>query len=147
MEGIKEIENIVWKEFGKKPSTVNSLSGGSINRVYHLVVGKAEFVIKINLSNRFPNMFEKEKKGLELLAKSSFKIPKPIAFGTLENFDYLILEYIAPGEHINWEIFGEKLAEMHRKTSSNFGLNYNNYIGSLKQNNNYKSTWEEFYSN
>ena len=147
MENIKESENIVWKEFGKKPSTVNSFSGGSINRVYHLVVGKAEFVIKINLSNRFPNMFEKEKKGLELLAKSSFKIPKPIAFGALENFDYLILEYIQPGSSINWGIFGEKLAEMHRKTSSNFGLNYNNYIGSLEQNNNYKSTWEEFYSN
>ena len=147
MEGIKEIENIVWKEFGKKPSTVNSLSGGSINRVYHLVIGKVEFVIKINLSNRFPNMFEKEKKGLELLAKSSFKIPKPIAFGTLENFDYLVLEYIQPGSSINWEIFGFKLAQLHKITHSQFGLDHNNYIGSLEQNNNYKSTWEEFYSN
>ena len=147
MESIKEIENIVCKEFGKKPSTVNSLSGGSINRVYHLVVEKVEFVIKINLSNRFPNMFEKEKKGLELLAKSSFKIPNPIAFGTLENFDYLVLEYIQPGSSINWEIFGFKLAQLHNITNSQFGLDHNNYIGSLEQNNNYKSTWEEFYSN
>ena len=147
MEGIKEIENIVCKEFGKKPSTVNSLSGGSINRVYHLVVEKVEFVIKINLSNRFPTMFEKEKRGLEILSHSTFKIPKPIAFGTLENFDYLVLEYIQPGSSINWEIFGFKLAQLHKITHSQFGLDHNNYIGSLEQNNNYKSTWEEFYSN
>ena len=147
MEGIKEIENIVCKEFGKKPSTVNSLSGGSINRVYHLVVEKVEFVIKINLSNRFPTMFEKEKRGLEILSHSTFKIPKPIAFGTLENFDYLVLEYIQPGSSINWEIFGFKLAQLHKITHTQFGLDHNNYIGSLEQNNNYKSTWEEFYSN
>ena len=147
MESIKEIENIVCKEFGKKPSTVNSLSGGSINRVYHLVVEKVEFVIKINLSNRFPTMFEKEKRGLEILSHSTFKIPKPIAFGTLENFDYLVLEYIQPGSSINWEIFGFKLAQLHKITHSQFGLDHNNYIGSLEQNNNYKSTWEEFYSN
>ena len=147
MESIKEIENIVCKEFGKKPSTVNSLSGGSINRVYHLVVEKVEFVIKINLSNRFPTMFEKEKRGLEILSHSTFKIPKPIAFGTLENFDYLVLEYIQPGSSINWEIFGFKLAQLHKIAHSQFGLDHNNYIGSLEQNNNYKSTWEEFYSN
>jgi len=141
------VNKILQKVIAKTPKNIQLLTGGDINQVYHCTFDKQDLVVKLNGANKFPNMFEKEKKGLELLAKSSFKIPKPIAFGTLENFDYLILEYIAPGEHINWEIFGEKLAEMHRKTSSNFGLNYNNYIGSLKQNNNYKSTWEEFYSN
>jgi len=141
------VNKILQKVIANTPKNIQLLTGGDINQVYHCTFDKQDLVVKLNSANKFPNMFEKEKKGLELLAKSSFKIPKPIAFGTLENFDYLVLEYIQPGSSINWGILGEKLAEMHRKTSSNFGLNYNNYIGSLEQNNNYKSTWEEFYSN
>lgn len=141
------INKILKKVIAKTPKNIQLLTGGDINQVYHCTFDKQDLVVKLNSANKFPNMFEKEKKGLELLAKSTFKIPKPIAFGTLENFDYLVLEYIQPGSSINWEIFGEKLAELHRKTSTNFGLNYNNYIGSVQQINNCENTWEEFYSN
>ena len=141
------VNKILQTVIAKTPKNIQLLTGGDINLVYHCTFDKQDLVIKLNSANKFPNMFEKEKKGLELLAKSSFKIPKPLAFGTLENFDYLVLEYIQPGSSINWEIFGFKLAQLHKITHSQFGLDHNNYIGSLEQNNNYKSTWEEFYSN
>jgi len=141
------VNKILQKVIAKTPKNIQLLTGGDINQVYHCTFDKQDLVVKLNSANKFPNMFEKEKKGLELLAKSSFKIPNPIAFGTLENFDYLVLEYIQPGSSINWEIFGFKLAQLHKITHSQFGLDHNNYIGSLEQNNNYKSTWEEFYSN
>ena len=141
------LNEIIRKELGINPHKSTALFGGDINQVYRCTFDKQDLVVKLNSANKFPNIFEKEKKGLELLAKSNFKIPKPLAFGNLENFDYLVLEYIQPGSSIDWEIFGEKLAELHRKTSSKFGLNYHNYIGSLVQNNNFENTWEEFYSN
>jgi len=141
------VNKILQKVIANTPKNIQLLTGGDINQVYHCTFDKQDLVVKLNSANKFPNMFEKEKKGLELLAKSTFKIPKPIAFGTLENFDYLVLEYIQPGSSINWEIFGFKLAQLHKITHSQFGLDHNNYIGSLEQNNNYKSTWEEFYSN
>ena len=141
------VNKILQKVIANTPKNIQLLTGGDINQVYHCTFDKQDLVVKLNSANKFPNMFEKEKKGLELLAKSTFKIPKPIAFGTLENFDYLVLEYIQPGSSINWEIFGFKLAQLHKITHTQFGLDHNNYIGSLEQNNNYKSTWEEFYSN
>ena len=141
------VNKILQKVIANTPKNIQLLTGGDISQVYHCTFDKQDLVVKLNGANKFPNMFEKEKKGLELLAKSSFKIPNPIAFGTLENFDYLVLEYIQPGSSINWEIFGFKLAQLHKITYPQFGLDHNNYIGSLVQNNNFKSTWEEFYSN
>ena len=48
-------------------------------------------------------MFEKEKKGLELLTKSSFIIPKVFSIGNLKQLDYILLEYIKPGIDRNWK--------------------------------------------
>ena len=141
------INKILQKVIAKTPKNIQLLTGGDINQVYRCTFDKQDLVVKLNSANKFPNMFEKEKKGLELLAKSTFKIPKPIAFGTLENYDYLILEYIHPGNSINWEMFGEKLAHLHNLTNPKFGLDYDNYIGSLLQKNSYKNSWEEFYTN
>ncbi len=141
------INKILQKVIAKTPKNIQLLTGGDINQVYHCTFDKQDLVVKLNSANKFPNMFKKEKKGLELLAKSTFKIPKPIAFGTLENFDYLIMEYIQPGNELNWIKFGQNLALMHQITNQNFGLDYDNYIGSIQQINNYEDGWEEFYSN
>jgi fructosamine-3-kinase len=81
-------------------------------------------------------MFEKEANGLRLLAKThTFKIPKTIAQGEINNHSYLLLEYISPGETGNhfWENFGKKLAQLHQNTAASFGLDHDNYIGSLMQ--------------
>ena len=89
-------------------------------------------------------MFEKEKKGLELLNKSSFIIPNVFSSGSLKQLGYLILEYIKPSKSINWKIFGEKLASLHQITSQEFGLDYDNYIGSIEQINSCDKNWFDF---
>ena len=144
---LDNINHIIQKEMGIIPEEIQPLSGGDINQVYHCIIKKKEVVIKLNIANKYPKMFEKESKGLQLLSASKFKIPLPIANGKYENHDYLILEYIKPGKEINWEKFGENLANLHQITNENFGLDYDNYIGSLYQKNSFENTWEGFYCN
>ena len=79
--------------------------------------------------------------------KSSFIIPNVLSSGSLKQQDYLILEYIKPGKSINWKIFGENLASLHQITSQEFGLDYDNYIGSIEQINSCDKNWFDFYAN
>ncbi|SRX54203.1 fructosamine kinase family protein [Aequorivita sp. CIP111184] len=125
-----------------------SLTGGDINDVYHLKCHEGIFVIKLNDALKFPRIFDAEAKGLQLLKQShSFKIPNVIAEGEFQKSSYLLLEYISPGNKLNifWESFAENLAKLHKTSSEQFGLNHNNYIGSLPQKNEYRSAVSEFY--
>ena len=124
------------------------LQGGSINDVFLLKCKSANFVIKLNDSDRFPGMFVKEAKGLILLKSSeSFKIPEIHSYGNEENNSYLIMEYIAEGSPDSnfWERFAQNLANLHINTNPFFGLDHENYIGSLPQINNFETTASEFY--
>lgn len=141
------LNEIIRKELGINPHKTTALSGGDINKVYHCIYEEKELVIKFNITNKYPEMFEKESKGLRLLSASNFKTPKTIATGNFKNHNYLILEYIQPGNKLNWIKFGQNLALMHQITNQKFGLDYDNYIGSIQQINNYENSWEEFYSN
>jgi fructosamine-3-kinase len=114
------------------------LQGGDINDVFLVEADKGKFVIKVNDTSRFPKMFEAEAKGLLLLKNTkTFKIPEVINFGETENHSYLLLEYITPGtKNINFnKTFGNQLAELHQNTAPYFGLDHDNYIGSLTQKN------------
>ena len=130
--------------------SVKSVTGGSINDAYCLVTNNGKYFIKTNQANRYPNMFEREAKGLALLKNANtIRIPKVILFDEFEATSFLILEYI---ESTNpqpdfWQNFGKKLAELHQNTNTNFGLDYNNYIGSLHQQNNLHPTWVDFFIN
>lgn len=124
------------------------LSGGSINSVYQISSPPNSYVIKINRAEKFPGMFEKEAAGLEVLKNSNtFRIPKVIDFGNFENMAYLLLEYIPEGNPDSgfWEKFAENLSQLHQNSQKNFGLNYDNYIGSLPQKNIASESAADFY--
>lgn len=131
-------------------SDVKTISGGSINNAYCLTTNHGKFFLKTNQANRFPKMFKQESKGLELLRNSqSVRIPKVLLDGEIDNISFLILEYI---ESVNpqpnfWKKFGKQLAELHKKTNNTFGLDHNNYIGSLHQSNKEHQTWSAFFIN
>jgi fructosamine-3-kinase len=123
------------------------LGGGDINATYKLSLSSGEVFLKINDALRFPGLFEGEKKGLELLIeKSRFLVPKPIDRGVFENKSYLLLEYITLEGSGNWSLFGKSLAKMHRESQQHFGLDHDNYIGSLVQENSFRDTWADFYA-
>lgn len=141
------INDIILSHFGEKPKQISILNGGDINQVLKVELSNQNLVIKLNNSKDLPQLFEKEKKGLELLSQSNFIIPKAHLYGTYKSYDFLIMDYIETGRNLNWGVFGEKLAQLHQKERKHFGLDHDNYIGSLMQVNKQCNDWIEFYTN
>ncbi len=93
-------------------------------------------------------MFEAEAMGLDLLRKTNtFRIPATIAHGSTEAGAFLLMELIETGYRASgfWEEFGASLAQLHRHSVGQFGLDHHNFIGSLPQPNHPHPTWPEFY--
>lgn len=147
----KSVKKILSNHFQKdiEISGYNSVGGGSINRAYKVETNEGEYFVKTNSRNRFPQMFQKEAMGLEILAEANcIGVPKIICFGDIEDESFLVLNYIESAYKSDnfWDDFAEKLACLHKKSNSQFGLDHDNYIGSLVQYNNFKKTWSEFFS-
>lgn len=143
---MKHISEIVERELSEEIISLKMCAGGSINDVFECRTNNHHVAIKINDSDQFPKMFEKEVKGLNLLKSSSFRIPNKLKQGFHQNWSFLILEFIdCKDANINQHELGKKLAEMHTITSNTFGLDHNNYIGSIPQKNSYKEKWHTFY--
>ena len=124
------------------------LSGGDINEVFLLKCEEGDYVVKVNKASKFPEMFSTEAKGLQLLeGTNSFRIPQQIATGTLGNDSYLLMEFISTGEKSKyfWEEFAKNLAKLHKTSQQQFGLDHDNYIGSLPQRNGYCDSASGFY--
>lgn len=123
------------------------VSGGDINAAYQLESSQGPFFAKLNAASKFPGMFEAEAKGLECLRSAGvINIPKVITHGETGDHCWLLLEWVSnAGEALeNGRIFGGQLAQLHQKTNASFGLDHNNYIGSLSQNNRQHSDWTSF---
>ena len=122
--------------------------GGDINQTFQLQTNLGSFFLKLN-DGSLKDMFEKEFAGLQLLHQTkTIKIPAPVLHGTFENKIFLITEFIQrgkPGKNF-WQTFAHQLAALHQHLCENFGLDTNNYIGSLHQQNNCCSSWSEFYA-
>ena len=68
-------------------------------------------------------------------AVSGPRVPKVIALPEGPNPNFLIIEYIEEGSTSNsyYERFGQALASMHRTTQDHYGLDHDNFIGSIEQ--------------
>lgn len=143
-----EIFKHISEDAGIKLKKTSPLTGGDINEVFLLEGDSDKYVLKLNNAKRFPGMFDAEKLGLEKLATPNIiDVPKPIRTGTFNSHSYLLLEYKEPAEKVQnfWEKFGEQLANLHKETSDAFGLEKDNYIGSLPQYNESRKTASEFF--
>lgn len=124
------------------------VSGGCINHTHKIESSAGNFFIKFNSKTRFPGMFEAEAKGLTLLSEAkSIRTPEVILTGTYQAFSFIILEFIETGKRGEdyWENAGIQLAKLHRNTSKEFGLDHDNYIGSLPQSNKLHKNWVTFF--
>jgi len=129
-------------------SGTNPLSGGDINDAFRIETNKGQFFLKYNSASRYPGMFLKEAKGLSSLSQAGeVDIPAVVDTGETASYSYLLLEFMdtAPQKKDFWEAFGISLARLHRHTSDSFGLDHDNYIGSLPQSNHLHNTWISFF--
>ncbi len=127
---------------------IRSVSGGSINKAFQIETYSETFFLKVNSTSRHPNMFETESAGLLLLSKSDFIVPKPKLVGVKEDAQFILMEWIEQGPESSdfWNDFGRYLANLHLQNWDKFGLDYDNYIGSLSQTNSWQNSWSEFYA-
>jgi protein-ribulosamine 3-kinase len=145
-----KVKTLLTKYCGKETDILrsSSIGGGCINNARKLETSSGIFFLKWNDAQRYPKMFEGEAKGLILLKKTNtVGIPDIIGTDEAGSYSFIVLEFIEPGKKIKnfWEDFGTSLAQLHKNTSELFGLEYDNYIGSLPQRNTQKNSWIEFF--
>lgn len=122
--------------------------GGDINLAYKISTNEGDFFIKWNFAEKYPKMFDCEVYGLKLLkAVNPSLIPEIIGYSEINEYSFMVLEFVLPGKQKAnfWEDFGIKLSELHKNTSDSFGLDQDNYIGSLNQSNIKHQNWGRFF--
>jgi fructosamine-3-kinase len=129
--------------------TASSVHGGDINQCFRLETDKGSFFMKMNASIFGLDFFEKEARGLILLADTgTIRVPRPLFDGKFHQQVFLVMEALetGPPREDFWEQFGKSMAHLHRHTADHFGLDYPNYIGKLHQSNRHHESWAEFYT-
>jgi protein-ribulosamine 3-kinase len=126
---------------------VRPLAGGCINQAVRVDTSSGQFFIKWNAPG-LSAMFEAEAKGLDILAKAgAIRVPEVYYYGYNDACSYLILEFVEREAQAKnfWKNFGTALSMLHRNTKPRFGLDFNNYIGSLPQQNQLNESWIDFF--
>ena len=145
------IENILSDKHEGRPvkiSAIRPLGGGCINDAASLTTDAGKYFAKWNDAKKYPGMFEAEQKGLQLLSDTKeIYVPSVIQAGIAGDNSFLILEMVEEGKKTSdfWEEFGRAIARMHKHTWKSFGLDHDNYIGSLPQINKPQEKWAEFF--
>ncbi|WP_426667168.1 fructosamine kinase family protein [Mucilaginibacter sp. McL0603] len=144
----KPLLTYIGERLGMGILNFSSVGGGSINQVYYLQTKSEKLLLKLNNKEDFPGMFKAEAEGLDIIRRTnSISVPEIILQDEFGNDSFLVMEWIdnkRPGTKASI-LLGEKLAQMHRNTTVNFGAVADNYMGSLKQSNQSHTTWAEFY--
>ena len=125
-----------------------SVGGGCINETHRISFGDQQFFCKINSATKFPHLFEKESHGLKLIAEQNvIRVPKVIDCFEKEGKQILLLQWIGEGERTEsfWKKFGEQLATLHQIPNGFFGLDQDNYMGSVHQSNQPAARWIDFF--
>ncbi|WP_370478262.1 fructosamine kinase family protein [Tamlana flava] len=130
-------------------SKVSPVHGGDISTAYKIETGKNSYFIKTNKSSNALHMFQIEANGLNTIGNTNtIKTPKVLAYNSLENTVFLLMEFIESKSPSlkDFENLGSQLAKLHQCSAENFGLNQDNFIGSLSQSNRQHKTWVDFYT-
>ncbi len=144
------IQRIITDYLGSTPTYLgfDRKGGGSINSAAVIRTYKGHFFAKWNSLEGREGMFAAEAAGLRLLKNTGeIKVPTPLGSTEEDNTCYLVMEHLESGDfEIDfWEVFGRRMAALHRHSHESFGLDHDNFIGSLPQKNTPTSTWTDFF--
>jgi protein-ribulosamine 3-kinase len=125
---------------------IDFISGGCISTAAKIVSSEGIFFLKWNESES--ELFKAEAAGLEMLSESgTVKAPRVYGQGKVAEKYFILMEFISSSQTKEkaQALLAEELAELHRQTWTHFGLAQNNFIGSLAQNNESKTSWSGFF--
>jgi fructosamine-3-kinase len=142
----------VAQALGTAVTSIRPLSGGDINLAFALDLADGRGVFAKTNPRAAAGMFTAEARGLDWMRSAgAIRIPAVLAAAEADPVTgapaYLALELIAsgrPGRQFG-ERLGQQLAALHRAGAPGFGLDHDNFIGSLPQANGPAPTWASFY--
>jgi protein-ribulosamine 3-kinase len=144
----EHLKNILCDVLNEKKILLQEQGGGCINQSFKVETGDKTYFCKVNSVSKIPQLFEAEAKGLELIkTTNTFKTPEVIKIFYNENYQFLLLEWIEEGEKTVdfWGNFGSSLSALHNITSNEYGLDIENYMGSVPQSNRQNYDWSSFF--
>lgn len=126
------------------------VSGGDINAAFEVALADGRTVFAKTNATSDRAMFPAEARGLAWLAEPrAIRIPRVLAVSSEagEGPPFLALERIVPGrKKADFdERLGRALAALHRFGAPGFGLDHDNFIGRLPQDNTLAPSWPVFY--
>jgi len=148
------IQSLIQQKFKELfPTITNEINfglvgGGCINETYKINFGNHQFFCKINSATKFPHLFLKESNGLKLIAQQNLiKVPEVIDCFQTNDQQVLLLKWINEGKRTEafWKKFGQQLAALHQISNAYFGLDEDNYMGSVPQSNQPAGNWIDFF--
>jgi len=149
---VQDQVSLILAKTGGAPATLfdfSFLAGGCINSGGRLKTSHGDFFIKWNDALRFPRMFETEAAGLNKLRDASgLRIPRVVGAFEQDRYQGIVLEFVESRQRSStyWQDLGYGLAALHRHSQPQFGLDYDNYIGSLPQHNALTVSWSQFFA-
>ncbi len=121
------------------------VTGGDINEARKITTAeRKEYFIKFNQNIEGKQILYAELKGLELLQKHDVPTPRVVHSELNGEIPYLLLGWIPSGQRDDMEL-AVSLAQLHKTTANNFGLDHSNYIGALPQTNTWTADFYSFY--
>jgi protein-ribulosamine 3-kinase len=144
----QEILQLIERNLSTTVTDSTAVGGGSINHAYCLATNAGKYFIKINSMDKFPGMFKAEAAGLTVIAATAaIRVPQVLLCDNAGNESFLLMEWIDARRSTAKasEELGRNLAQMHRRSADYFGLDYDNYMGSLPQSNKIHNNWADFF--
>ena len=145
-----DTQRAVAQALGSGIASTHQLTGGSINNAFAVRLDdQREVFVKTNPGSD-PRMFPTEALGLAWLNNAkAIRVPKVLAVSDSANSSpaFLALEFITSASPASdfAEQLGHGLARLHASGADGYGLDHNNFIGTLAQDNAMCATWAEFY--
>lgn len=144
----QEIQTTICDKLNCAPKSFAPASGGCINNGGKFTTTTGTYFLKWNSATAFPKMFQAEAQGLNRLSAASVvRIPKVFSYGEAGENQFLLIEFIdqarASGSY--WKILAQQLAALHRISQELYGLDFDNFIGSLPQPNQHYAGWVDFF--
>jgi fructosamine-3-kinase len=135
------------RSFGTRVVAASRLGGGDINDAFAAELGTGQRVFVKSNAHAPSGMFSAEARGLAWLGEANaLRVPRVLAVSeTAPSFLALELIESRPRRRDFDELLGRALATLHRASPGAFGLDHDNFIGSLPQSNAAHSRWSDFY--
>lgn len=147
----EQLSAAVGRALGLPIRSCRALAGGDINDAWSAQLADGRQVFIKSNQRAHPRMFPSEAQGLAWLAGPGvIRVPAVLAVNDPDRQEpgFLVLELIRPAARTHGydEDLGRSLAALHRAGASSFGLDYDNFIGTLPQHNQPCAGWIDFYA-